>query len=110
MRRSTYLVQCFRNLDLKSLPSRQLQCHGAQGHDRVQDLVAWTQSDHHDIVGQLGIILLDQRHGLVIDQCGVRVIDGTMSTDDQLMNLVLRPVLHHLPESCIALDDIGDTL
>jgi len=76
-------------------------------------LVTWGNPHNDNILGVLLVLAGDQVENLVIDNASIRIIDGTMSTDQELGNLrflSLSVSREERTELGVRLEDVGDTL
>ena len=76
-------------------------------------MVAWGNPHDDDILGILPVLGGDQVEDLVIDNAGVRVVDGTVSTDQELGSLGffnLSALREEFTELGVGLEDVGNTL
>lgn len=74
-------------------------------------LIARRQPHHNNIVGVFSVLFrVYQLYNFIIDDAGIRIVDSTMATDQQLRDVVLIGRMVELPEARVGINDIGDTL
>ena len=77
-------------------------------------LIARRKPHHNDILGVLFVIIgCNQVHDLIVDDACIRVIDGTVTTDQELRCLFIRrlaSILQELAKARVRVDDVGDAL
>ena len=103
-------MESLRNLDLEALAGRKLKDDMSIGENRVDKLVIGIETHHTDILDKVRIVRLELRHGLIIDQAGIGVIDGTVSADNKLRNVGEAGLVALATELGVGVDDGGDAL
>ena len=76
-------------------------------------LVTWGDPHNNDILGVLVVLCGNQMEDLVVDNASVRVIDGTVSADQELGNLGhfgLSVFGEEFAELGVGFENVGDTL
>ena len=78
-------------------------------------MIAGRQPHHDDVLGVvLVLVRVDEVYDLVVDDTGVRIVDSTMSTNQELGHLLLignfAGRLQQLAETLVRVDHVGDTL
>ena len=76
-------------------------------------ITRWDPHDNDILRVLLVIVGRDQVQDLIVDDASIRVIDGTVTTDQELGRLFLgglAGLLQELAKARVGVDDVGDTL
>jgi len=119
-------VKSLGDLDLETLTGGELEDDVRIGNDGVEKLIIGVQTHDANVLDEMGVVVLNLVHSLVINDAAIRIINGTVSTarevstcryqwmkddlHDELRNVSDTSLVSTATELSISINDGGNTL